>query len=71
MAATLFGTRIAETILASAHVRAYQKAGHMSASDPIKNLQNSCEQGAVHICPLHDAPQAVVLSVRVPRLDPH
>jgi hypothetical protein len=32
----LFGTRIADTILASAHVRAQQQAGHMSASDPIK-----------------------------------
>jgi hypothetical protein len=32
----VLGTRVAETILASARVRAPQKAGHMSASDPIK-----------------------------------
>src|ERR1700709_235209 len=34
--AMLFGTSVAETILASVHVRAQQKAGHMDASDLIK-----------------------------------
>ena len=48
-AALLFGTRVAETILASGHVRPHQQAGHMIASDPIKNLPTSCRQGAVHI----------------------
>jgi hypothetical protein len=45
----LFGTLIAETILASVHVRAHQQAGHMNASDLIKALQASCEEGAIHI----------------------
>jgi hypothetical protein len=36
--ALLFGTHVAETILASAHVRAHQKAGHMDANDLIKTL---------------------------------
>jgi hypothetical protein len=40
LAAMLFGTPVAETILASVHVRARQKAGHMDASDLIKALQN-------------------------------
>ena len=34
------GTRVAETILASVHVRARLQAGHMDASDLIKLLQN-------------------------------
>ena len=37
--AGLFGTLVAETILASVHVRAHQQAGHMDASDLIKILQ--------------------------------
>jgi len=47
--AILFGTPVAETILASVHVRAHQKAGHMNARDLIKALLTSCEEGAVHI----------------------
>jgi len=39
LAAMLFGTLVAETILASVHVRTRQKAGHMGASDLIKALQ--------------------------------
>jgi hypothetical protein len=35
----LFGTLVAETILASVHVRAHKQAGHMGASDLIKALQ--------------------------------
>jgi hypothetical protein len=34
--AMLFGTLVAETILASVHVRAHRQAGHMDASDRIK-----------------------------------
>src|SRR5215213_7611619 len=34
-AANLFGTLVAKTILASVHVRARKKAGHMGASDLI------------------------------------
>ena len=50
LVALLFGTLVAETILASVHVRAHQKAGHMGASDLIKTLQKTpCEEGAVHI----------------------
>jgi peptidoglycan/LPS O-acetylase OafA/YrhL len=37
--ALLFGTRAAETILASVHVRTRQQAGHMNASDLIQTLQ--------------------------------
>ncbi len=44
-AALLFGTRVAETILASVHVRAHQQAGHMDASDLIKALQNTLRGG--------------------------
>jgi hypothetical protein len=47
--AFLFGTLVAETILASVHVRARKQAGHMDASDLIKALQTSCEEGVVHI----------------------
>src|SRR3954466_4554276 len=43
--AHLFGTLIAETILASVHVRARRKAGHMGASDLIKALQNLARKG--------------------------
>ena len=44
--ARVFGTRVAETILASVHVRAHQQAGHMDASDLIKALQNTLQGGA-------------------------
>ena len=45
----LFGTLVAETVLASAHVRVHKQAGHMDASDLIKSLQRQpCEEGAVH-----------------------
>jgi hypothetical protein len=47
--ALLFGTLVAETILASVHVRAHKQAGHMGASDLIKALQNTLQGGAVHI----------------------
>jgi hypothetical protein len=39
--ACLFGTRVAETILASVHVRAHRQAGHMGASDLIKALHKN------------------------------
>jgi len=45
----MFGILVAETILASVHVRAHQQAGHMDASDLIKALQTPCEEGVVHI----------------------
>ena len=38
-AALLFGTLVAETILASVQARAHKQAGHMDASDLIKALQ--------------------------------
>ena len=41
----LFGTLVAETILASVHVRAHKQAGHMDASDLIKALQNTLRGG--------------------------
>ena len=45
LVALLFGTLVAETILASVHVRAHQQAGHMGASDLIKTLQNTLRGG--------------------------
>lgn len=46
----VLGTRVAETILASGHVRPHTKAAHMDASDPIKNIRKKHLQvGAVHI----------------------
>ncbi|WP_225164036.1 hypothetical protein, partial [Bradyrhizobium sp. BRP56] len=47
-AAWLFGTRIAQTILASDPFDRTQQAGHMDASDPI-SPNSSCATGAVHI----------------------
>ena len=43
--AVLFGTLVAETILASVHVRAHKQAGHMDASDLIKALQITLQGG--------------------------
>ncbi|MGH6852697.1 MAG: hypothetical protein ACREDJ_05770 [Methylocella sp.] len=48
--AHLFGTLVAETVLASVHVRTRSKAGHMDASDLIRALETRCDEGAVHIC---------------------
>jgi hypothetical protein len=40
----------AKTILASDPERSHQQAGHMDATDPIKNIcQNTLQAGAVHI----------------------
>ncbi len=47
--ANLFGTRVAEPILAGGHVHRHQQTGHMIASDPIRSLLSSCKSGAVHI----------------------
>lgn len=41
----LLGTRAAEIILASGHVRPHTKAAHMEASDPIKYLQKTLASG--------------------------
>jgi len=41
----MLGTRVAETILASGHVRLHTKAGHMIASDPIKTLRSILRGG--------------------------
>ena len=45
-AAHMFGTFVAETILASVHVRAHKQAGHMDASDLINALQTILQGGA-------------------------
>jgi hypothetical protein len=42
----VYGTLVAETILASVRVRAHQQAEHMDASDLIKALQNTLRGGA-------------------------
>src|SRR3954467_14866557 len=41
----VYGTLVAETILASVHVRAHQQAEHMDASDLIKALQITLQGG--------------------------
>ena len=43
--AALFGTPVAETILASGHGRPHQQAGHMIASDPIRSLPQLLQAG--------------------------
>jgi len=43
--ANLFGTLVAETILASVHVRARKQAGHMGASDLIKHCKSTLQGG--------------------------
>src|SRR3954454_19435137 len=45
----LFGTLIAETILASVRVRARKQAGHMGASDLINAAAKHLAKRAVHI----------------------
>ena len=49
MPRTLFGTRVAEPILAAVIVRPRQQTGHMIAIDSIRTLPSSCKPGAVHI----------------------
>lgn len=41
----MFGTCVAETILASVHVRTQQQAGHMDASDLVKLSRNILRVG--------------------------
>ena len=49
---SLLGTRVAETILASGHVRPHTKAAHMEASDPIKKcLQKTLASGSQWYAP--------------------
>ena len=47
--AYVFGTLVAETILASVHGRAQQQAGRMDASDAVKSSKNILRAGAVHV----------------------
>ena len=48
--AVLFGTLVAETILASVRVRAHKQAGHMDASDLIEALRNTLQgEGRPHM----------------------
>ena len=45
-AANLFGTRVAETNLASVQYETQQQAGHMNANDPIKlSVQSLASRG--------------------------
>src|SRR5260370_26539958 len=73
--AVLFGTLVAETILASVHVRAHKQAGHMDASDLIKALQNTLQGGGRphmqnspfgRILPGQEAKQSLALRRRRP-----
>jgi hypothetical protein len=41
----MFGTCVAETILASVHVRTHQQAGHMDASDLVKLSRDILQVG--------------------------
>ena len=50
--ASVFGTRVAETILAAVNVRPRQQTGHMIASDPIRTLQKLLQAtGRPHMGP--------------------
>src|ERR1700682_6592476 len=49
--AWLFGTRVAETILASGSKRPHQQAGHMDASDPIRPEKLLWHGGRPHMGP--------------------
>src|ERR1700694_5427787 len=49
--AWLFGTRVAETILASGSKRPHQQAGHMDASDPIRPEKLLRHGGRPHMGP--------------------
>jgi len=54
-AANLFGTRVAETNLASVQYETQQQAGHMNANDPIKlSVQSLASRGpstyAIRLC---------------------
>ena len=50
--AQLFGTRVAQTILASGQSRSHEQVGHMSASDPIKSsLKTLANRGRPHMGP--------------------
>ena len=44
-AAPLFGTRVADPILASGHLRPQQQAGHMIASDPTRHAAHLLQAG--------------------------
>ena len=50
-AAPLFGTRVADPILASGHVRPRQQAGHMIASDPTRAAHLLQAGGRPHMGP--------------------
>src|ERR1700682_4670588 len=49
--AWLFGTRVAETILASGSKRPHQQAGHIDASDPIRPEKLLRHGGRPHMGP--------------------
>ena len=49
--AGVFGTRVAETILASGSNQPHQQAGHMDASDPIRPSKLLCHGGRPHMRP--------------------
>src|SRR5260370_39329119 len=48
-AAALFGTRVAEPILAAVHMRPCQQTEHMIAIASNHTLHSPCKPGAVHI----------------------
>jgi hypothetical protein len=58
----VFGTRIAETILASVHVRARKQAGHMDASDLIRALPKITLRGGgrPHMESGHSHPELIL-----------
>lgn len=53
-AAKLFGTRAAETNLASVYNQTHQQAGHMKASDPIKSSLTNLvrRRPSTYACPV-------------------
>ena len=62
--AFLFGTSVAETILASAHVRAHPQAGHMDASAPLWSIRHKT---ANSLCDLNGLQTASINERRASR----
>src|ERR1700686_1713932 len=62
--AWLFGTRVAETILASGSKRPHQQAGHMDASDPIRPEKLLWHGGRPHMGPPRSRGRRLLFSLQ-------
>src|SRR5262245_66603189 len=55
----LTGTRSAEGIMASGHVKPHRQAEHMAATDQLHREENPCQPGAVHTWHCSDLPASL------------